>query len=1249
MYRIYNTINKSIRNLCLSALAMMLFTSVTIAQTTLTTGPFPPYTGTNSLGAGGQISFVIQNTNPFPMLLTGIGNYLTTADNNSVWRLFYTATELSNSTTNCESGNWNLIATSSPTPAIASGIAPINFVGLSFTIPASTEYRFALENQGPGSVRYSGTGSPLSPDNNIFSGAGVNLKVGTQQIAGFNVGYSGSGTGLTLTPRYFTGSVTVEPALPCTAPPVAGVTTASANPVCPSQMLYLSLTGGTGGLGQTYQWQSSPDGITWTNIPGATSATYSTNLAASTYFRAMATCSAQTDSSAPLQVMVTPFYNCYCASNATSTADEYIDTVRIGSFVNQSFGVCTGYQNFTTLTPVPAFFKTQSYPSVISTRDCENSGFYSRYVEVYIDFNQDGVYADPAELVMGGPASALTQSSVLGNITIPPGALTGVTGMRVVCRESGSASTVTPCGTYTWGETEDYLVDIRPLPNDDAGIATIVSPSVSPSLSCSVEDTIKVLLTTIGVNDLTSADIVVNVNNTTVMTYNWTGLLTSNQTTQVDLGYFNFNDGDIVKIWTENPNGNPDEYDGNDTITRQVYDAMSGIYTVYGTIPDFATLNDAIDAIELRGICGDVTLNVRPGTYTEQVEIATFPEVGAGNYRLTIQSETQNATDVTFDFMPFSTANNFVVGFNGADRVTLNEITLQNMAFFSTVVSLKNGSEDIIIENCVLMGDTMAAAVDANKHTINSVDGNDNNLIIRNNQIFGGSRAIWLFGQSNVLMESGLEIYNNTISQYYQAGIVLVNQIRPEIRNNQVMSSASNGIGNIFHIDLEQVMDGTVVTGNHVGGIQGGFGINLVNIDANPSNPSLVANNMVYMGTNIDPTYSECIALQDVSNTQVVFNSLYSSSTSTSSGALRLFNGSSNGIDIINNNIMNAGAGLAILSESAFYISNSNHNNLFVAGTDVVALGTTTYATLADWQNATGFDAASLSLNPNFNGSDLHTCRTELDGAATPIAGVSVDFDGDPRHASTPDIGADEFVSVAGFTLGPDLIKCPSDSVLIAAPVIAGSTYNWSPFFQNTPSITALVPATYFVQVISNCGLAIDTVIVTDFPNPSGSFTSSVSFYSAAFTNTSTNATSYFWDFGDSNTSTEMNPVHIYANEGIYTVTLTVTNDCGTTTVTQTVEIDVQFNGIESESEELLTVYPNPTDEFSRISFTFDGTEIVYVSVMDLAGKVIWMRNMGVHQAYFVADVDFSSYAAGTYLVRVVAGKHNAITRIVVK
>ncbi|MBP7143824.1 MAG: PKD domain-containing protein, partial [Methanoculleus sp.] len=59
------------------------------------------------------------------------------------------------------------------------------------------------------------------------------------------------------------------------------------------------------------------------------------------------------------------------------------------------------------------------------------------------------------------------------------------------------------------------------------------------------------------------------------------------------------------------------------------------------------------------------------------------------------------------------------------------------------------------------------------------------------------------------------------------------------------------------------------------------------------------------------------------------------------------------------------------------------------------------------------------------------------------------------------------------------------------------------------------------------------------------------------FTDLSTNATAWAWNFGDGATSAEQNPVHTYTAAGVYTVNLTVTNDFGSDTEVKTNYITV--------------------------------------------------------------------------------------------
>ncbi|RLV60555.1 PKD domain-containing protein [Parashewanella curva] len=84
---------------------------------------------------------------------------------------------------------------------------------------------------------------------------------------------------------------------------------------------------------------------------------------------------------------------------------------------------------------------------------------------------------------------------------------------------------------------------------------------------------------------------------------------------------------------------------------------------------------------------------------------------------------------------------------------------------------------------------------------------------------------------------------------------------------------------------------------------------------------------------------------------------------------------------------------------------------------------------------------------------------------------------------------------------------------------------------------------------------------------PVADFTADIEFLTVTFTNASTDANediaSYSWNFGDDNTSSEENPVHSYAEPGLYNVMLTVTDETGRE-ATKSMEIEVFEHSIDA-------------------------------------------------------------------------------------
>jgi PKD repeat protein len=188
-----------------------------------------------------------------------------------------------------------------------------------------------------------------------------------------------------------------------------------------------------------------------------------------------------------------PFPISGCTSAATSTADEDIGFVQVGSFTNKSAASLVTnnnpdavnlYSNFGSLqgltmqVEVPIDYKV----NVINF----GGSLYTTTVNIFVDLNQNGTFDLPRERVA---KKLLTNSSAdrvaIGSIKLPIGTKGGNAVMRVVATETSNTNDTLPaCATYTWGETEDYIVNVLPAPPGDYYAPIISSIALTPDSSC---------------------------------------------------------------------------------------------------------------------------------------------------------------------------------------------------------------------------------------------------------------------------------------------------------------------------------------------------------------------------------------------------------------------------------------------------------------------------------------------------------------------------------------------------------------------------------------------------------------------------------------------------------------------------------------------------------------------------------------------------------------------------------------------
>lgn len=140
----------------------------------------------------------------------------------------------------------------------------------------------------------------------------------------------------------------------------------------------------------------------------------------------------------------------YCTSQGNSTADERISKVVFGTINNTSTGTA-GYENYTSLSTNAALGSAYT----ITITPVWTSTTYNESYAVFIDYNQDGDFADSGETVWTKAASKTTP--VTGTITIPATATLGATRMRVSMKYNAIP---TSCESFSYGQVEDYTINI---------------------------------------------------------------------------------------------------------------------------------------------------------------------------------------------------------------------------------------------------------------------------------------------------------------------------------------------------------------------------------------------------------------------------------------------------------------------------------------------------------------------------------------------------------------------------------------------------------------------------------------------------------------------------------------------------------------------------------------------------------------------------------------------------------------------
>ncbi len=309
--------------------------------------------------------------------------------------------------------------------------------------------------------------------------------------------YTGSiaitGGGLSSTVYVPVSGITANP---CSGTPTAGTVSVSSTYGGSSTVFNFTLTGYTAAAGISFQWQTSTDSSSWSNISGATSTTYSyTGLTATKYVQCIVTCSYSSTSATSngIKLLYYPSSGCtpsfssatlacstYGMVAATSANPFRINGASSTSITDNTTCSGSGYTDQSTTSGMTGLIlnAATSYGVTFGT-----SGSYGMTYQVYVDFNRNGLF-ETTESVGGIAASSTASATWSTTITIPSAAAAGLTPgrnrMRIIAEYYSSTYTypnIIGCPTsasYTYGEARDYSITLNVPP-----VATVTPTAIT--------------------------------------------------------------------------------------------------------------------------------------------------------------------------------------------------------------------------------------------------------------------------------------------------------------------------------------------------------------------------------------------------------------------------------------------------------------------------------------------------------------------------------------------------------------------------------------------------------------------------------------------------------------------------------------------------------------------------------------------------------------------------------------------------
>jgi hypothetical protein len=483
----------------------------------------------------------------------------------------------------------------------------------------------------------------------------------------------------------------------------------------------------------------------------------------------------------------------------------------------------------------------------------------------------------------------------------------------------------------------------------------------------------------------------------------------------------------------------------------------SGTYTINKAVAtgggNYASFADAVAAISSCGIAGPVTFNVAPnsGPYNEQVVIGQVLNTSTTN------TVTFNGNGNSLVYNSTTSANRAGILLNGSDHIIFDSLIVTGSSgTYAWGIVLTNQADSNIVRKCTInIGNLTSTSTNYIGVVLNgsasstATEGNNGNgNIFDKNTINGGYYGYYVYGSSSNANKNNI-FRNSTVLNNYSYSIYLVYQSGAVVSKNNISRPARTTSGTATGVYMSTGTVGCLVEKNRVHHM----------FDAMPTNTSTfygvyvggtgvsgqenkVFNNLIYSPGGNGSVYG--IYNSSSPYMQAYHNTIAFDDVAATSGSAYGFyqTGTASNINFRNNLVYITRSGTG--TKRALYFGStgssivSNYNLLYLnaaAGTDnhLGQYGTTNFTTFANWKtaNSGAYDQLSVNDDPTFTNpaaGDYTPASLSANAAGIALPSVPTDILDAARDASTPDLGAFEFIVLPGTNMRAEALVAPANA-----------------------------------------------------------------------------------------------------------------------------------------------------------------------------------------------------------------------------